>query len=363
MLASSMLLHFILSLFLFPSIGFEGPICHYDEMGEAAGRWVYTNDTTMQKSFRCCGGDGNDWQDPTLVDFCRNNETLLTSGRGCFCDELLFTRHKVSEREKYVWITDHCKTLRWNATYFCELLGKRTLLLLGDSTMKQTASTLRTMIQHDIPAGKCGLQIVNRDTDFLVDWDRLDPRPSIPERATSYVKYINEIKPDIVVLATGAHYLNLDTYKSMWRILRESIEKIRDTYAHPPKFIWKTQNPGHHGCRTGDKEKPLGNISEFVQVDDKNKWNLHRTYDEIAKIMSAQIGMKLIDMSPLYLRADGHPGYLAYDVHGGDCLHYCMPGPLNIFSVFMMHILRDNYVNSGNDDDYVDDNGKNTSLL
>ena len=294
MLASSMLLHFILSLFLFPSIGFEGPICHYDEMGEAAGRWVYTNDTTMQKSFRCCGGDGNDWQDPTLVDFCRNNETLLTSGRGCFCDELLFTRHKVSEREKYVWITDHCKTLRWNATYFCELLGKRTLLLLGDSTMKQTASTLRTMIQHDIPAGKCGLQIVNRDTDFLVDWDRLDPRPSIPERATSYVKYINEIKPDIVVLATGAHYLNLDTYKSMWRILRESIEKIRDTYAHPPKFIWKTQNPGHHGCRTGDKEKPLGNISEFVQVDDKNKWNLHRTYDEIAKIMSAQIGMKLM---------------------------------------------------------------------
>ena len=84
---------------------------------------------------------------------------------------------------------------------------------------------------------------------------------SVRARINNILNYIKEIKPDILVLATGAHYLNLDTYKSMWHVLHESIDKFRSTYSHPPKFICKTQNPGHHGCRTGGKEKPLSNIS------------------------------------------------------------------------------------------------------
>ena len=103
-------------------------ICEYDEMGETAGRWVYRNESGAQKAFRCCGGDGNDWQDRSLAKFCHANSSLLTSGRGCFCDELQFHRHTVSEREKYVWETTDCKTMKWNATYFCELLGPRYII-------------------------------------------------------------------------------------------------------------------------------------------------------------------------------------------------------------------------------------------
>ena len=328
----------------------ETHICQYDEM--SSGRWIYMNDSSSRKSFRCCGGDGNDWKDPSLAGFCNANETLLTSGRGCFCDELFNTRHSVSEREKFVWKTDNCTTMEWNATYFCDLLGSRTLLLIGDSTNRQTSSTLNSMIRGDVPPGRCASQILSRDSDFLVQFDLIRPRPSMPERERGFIKHIHELRPDIVVLSTGAHYLDLEAYKSMLSALEINIQTIRRSYKKPPKFIWKTQNPGHYACRTGVKEKPLDDFSQFTAIDDHNKWNLHRAYDEVSKNLSRQVGMKVIDMSPLYLRLDGHPGYLAYDIRGGDCLHYCLPGPLNIFSILMTHLLRTELDVSGNDDDY-----------
>ena len=138
----------------------------------------------------------------------------------------------------------------------------------------------------------------------------------------------------------------------MMQALKDDITKIRRTYKQPPKFIWKTQNPGHHACKTGVSEKPLDNLEQYTFVDNVNKWNLHRAYDEIARNVSASLGMKVIDMSPLYLRIDGHPGYLAYDVRGGDCLHFCLPGPLDIFSIMLLHLLRGELSRDGNDDDY-----------
>jgi hypothetical protein len=34
----------------------------------------------------------------------------------------------------------------WNATLFCEALGKRTILMMGDSSMQQSSSTLFSMV-------------------------------------------------------------------------------------------------------------------------------------------------------------------------------------------------------------------------
>jgi hypothetical protein len=270
----------------------------------------------------------------------------------CVLDEIMHTRHILTEREKYFWQTDDCLTMDWNATKFCELLGSRTILLIGDSTNRQTASTLRSMIQGYEPKGICSMQVMSRDSDFLVPFETIQPRPQLPERSEPWIRHLHELNPDIVVLSTGAHYMDVDAYRSMLTTISSMITKIRLTYRHPPKFVWKTQNPAHHGCRTGATEKPLKNISELVVYDDKNKWIHHRTYDSLARNFSAALGMHVIDMSPLYLRQDSHVGYLAWDLKGGDCLHYCLPGALNIFSVMLMHLLL-SIDASGNDDDYV----------
>jgi hypothetical protein len=40
-----------------------------------------------------------------------------------------------------------------------------------------------------------------------------------------------------------------------------------------------------------------------------------------------------VDLAPLYLRPDAHPG-------GNDCLHMCVPGPLDLFSILLLAMLR-----------------------
>lgn len=76
-------------------------------------------------------------------------------------------------------------------------------------------------------------------------------------------------------------------------------------------------------------------------------WNLFPTYDDMAKTFFKDIGVDIIDMYPLFLRPDGHPGkygtvHKIGDKHNVvDCLHYCTPGPLDLFSILLYHLLID----------------------
>ena len=56
-------------------------------------------------------------------------------------------QHKGYAVHTYDWVPCFCMLHRWNASFFCELLGNRTILLVGDSTMEQSVSTLMAMIQ------------------------------------------------------------------------------------------------------------------------------------------------------------------------------------------------------------------------
>ena len=57
------------------------------------------------------------------------------------------------------WVPDDCRLPKSDASLFCELLGTRKMLLIGDSTMAQTATVLMNAIyaaqlEHaDINAG------------------------------------------------------------------------------------------------------------------------------------------------------------------------------------------------------------------
>ena len=127
------------------------------------GRWVPTNLTS--KPFVCCGGKNrfvdhdfekhNDFTDPTVMEYCMvGNRTKNTVGTYlemgidgntsshcgddcCRCDRDDGTRFRPNPRENYVWTPSTCALHTWNATWFCELLGARTVLFVGDSTMQQ----------------------------------------------------------------------------------------------------------------------------------------------------------------------------------------------------------------------------------
>jgi hypothetical protein len=48
--------------------------------------------------------------------------------------------------DPFVWQPQQCKLLEWEAADFCSNLGQRTILMIGDSTMAQMASTFWAML-------------------------------------------------------------------------------------------------------------------------------------------------------------------------------------------------------------------------
>ncbi|KAJ1483527.1 hypothetical protein T484DRAFT_2579588 [Baffinella frigidus] len=111
----------------------------------AQGSWV---ERDVVKRVPCCGWDGNHFlQDPEHcgeVEMpCRWNE-----GEGC----IFFTGREdvlahmgglgccAGWEDRYEWEPAGCFLEAWDAPRFCEALGARTLLFVGDSTMLQAQS-------------------------------------------------------------------------------------------------------------------------------------------------------------------------------------------------------------------------------
>jgi hypothetical protein len=129
------------------------PWCHSNN--HTAGIWVRNTDNiNVKKSFICCGGAQKDSLGAPLdlehvPGYCYPTNTVATFfERGyleygsqcgddcCRCDREENTRLIPNKRETYYWNPTSCRLQEWNATLFCELLGSRSILLMGDSTMQ-----------------------------------------------------------------------------------------------------------------------------------------------------------------------------------------------------------------------------------
>jgi len=110
--------------------------------------------------------------------------------------------------------------------------------------------------------------------------------------------------------------------------LDEVAEKItkRQNEPNPPTFVWKSISGA--GC---------GNINK-MSVDNHDPsytYDLFPTFDAMAREKLTPLGVKFVDLSPLYLRGDAHP------IGQKDCLHFCAPGPVDIFPRLLHHVLQE----------------------
>eukprot|EP01038_Epipyxis_sp_PR26KG_P006861 gene6861-9396_t len=330
------------------------PLCKKQEHVE--GNWIRhhidpsTTQSIQKKSFYCC-----DSRTPQLNDksvcldegvqikklFYRGNlkYSTSTSAHSCVCDfnEGIFDVH---EREEYYWKPTKCDLRLWDAHLFCETLGSRSILLIGDSTMEQSASTLMSMIA--VANDTCGTQIMFARCDTLI----IDGYEGNQE---SFDKTILKHQPDIVILTMGAWCHSLEQFQNGMTEIEKKIKELHhnEALAKHPKFIWKTQNPGHRQCM--NFHNPITNgEEEMLELSTRPttyEWHLHPTFDKIAIEYFERSGFHVINMSPLYLRPDGHPGkYTSEWFANGDCLHYCLPGPLDLFSVLLLQLLYTNEI-------------------
>jgi hypothetical protein len=62
---------------------------------------------------------------------------------------------------------------------------------------------------------------------------------------------------------------------------------------------------------------------------------LFQEFDSLAsRTFTNQLQQPVLHLEPLYYRADAHPGF-----GSNDCLHYCIPGPLDLAAALLHHML------------------------
>lgn len=317
---------------------------HYCTMKQfTTGKWLPVPDLE-RKAFVCCGWDTNDWRDSEIKEECgpydmgdklrrmvgRTDYNVQVGGHACTCDEILHERKVVSSREKWRWQPEGCDVLPWNATQFCEQLGPRKVLLFGDSTTVQAGSTIVNMILGDEPRGTCGPHFYIFRMDMAL------------ENLGEIKQIIRDFQPAFVLANFGPHYHNVDHISREVEEFMVNMTEFRLELPenNRPLFIWKTISSPHFSC-----EKYTQPVSEPIIHDtgttDYYQWDLFPHYDNASVLSARRHDFLVMDVSMLKLRPDGHPGMNAYQwaKAGGDCLHFCMPGPLNVLTTMFHHIV------------------------
>eukprot|EP01039_Chlorochromonas_danica_P001813 gene1813-1981_t len=345
----------------------KSSLCRTDQF--LPGRWIAYNRT--EKTYVSCGSFANDYLDVEIKDKCNastwhdqwgrgpHSGLTLIGGHASVCDEADRTRRIPSLREQFQWKPDQCDLLAWDPLLFCKLLGRRKIHFLGDSTMQQTFASFVNLINSQKEGYSqellCAEQLSFSALHGLYQ--------HYEQEVESWDNTIHRFEPDIIVIGFGAHYTHFGTH---FEVFEQSIHTMFELFNHTLierkgrlggggaqrkqqlHLVWKTNNPGHVEC---DKYKgPNAVYSDHLNAaKDKYKWAYFPHYDALYQNVSMLEKYKhligktsVLDVGALYFRADSHPGMRAWDwmkIWGGDCLHYCSPGALDLIPVLFLHTL------------------------
>ena len=183
------------------------------------GRWVVDKQT--EKSFYCCQSD-----DVGVVAYCGSNkfdtsknrlfsheDLLLAPDSACVCDIVADTRYNVSSREEYKWVPEFCEVENFSGDQFCNILGKRRILLIGDSLMHQLSSTLISILKTlNAP---CINQISYGKSHYLLHTEKFN------------VYFDKNQGADICLINTGAHWADGGDIYSVWENIQPWVNQFR----------------------------------------------------------------------------------------------------------------------------------------
>lgn len=136
---------------------------------------------------------------------------------------------------------------------------------------------------------------------------------------------------DVVVMNRGAHYMDDDHYISF---LRSAVRHIRNKY--PKKLIiYRYSAPGHANCTRYTKPLKWRQKPEDLPFH----WGDFTRQNELARKVVEEVGGVHMDVDKMTaLRPDGHQGWIP-EIKAFDCLHYCIPGPIDTWAQLLYNIL------------------------
>ena len=150
-------------------------------------------------------------------------------------------------------------------------------------------------------------------------------------RGEPWVVSVKAFTPDIVILSAGPHIYNRSNFELMLNTVIEDAKELRRLNPNI-QLVWKTQQPG--GC-THDitSEVTLGQDHHHAEYYERDIWALS---------VLPEHGFHILDLRLLYFRSDAHPSSKGGPVDprkGPDCLHFCLPGPLEVIAPLFSKLL------------------------
>ena len=172
-----------------------------------------------------------------------------------------------------------------------------------------------------------GLSVSFLRTDYLTLSNHAQTPSSVP-----WTRILPILaRADVIVANRGAHYTHDQTFLFGVRAALRFLRRL-----HPNKLIiWRSTPPGHKDCDSYDR--PLQDSRGQTSLPHNWGWFLHQ--NSIVKPQVERVGGVYMDLDTITMaRADGHLGY-SWEKHRRDCLHFCMPGPMDTWVQLLHNML------------------------
>eukprot|EP00271_Cylindrocystis_brebissonii_P003672 TRINITY_DN14896_c0_g1_i1.p1 TRINITY_DN14896_c0_g1~~TRINITY_DN14896_c0_g1_i1.p1 ORF type:complete len:1152 (-),score=87.20 TRINITY_DN14896_c0_g1_i1:531-3986(-) len=267
----------------------------------------------------------------------------------------------VREATKWEWQTEAaCPLEHVTREDLCRLLGPgRQIMFLGDSITqsffygfynklvegrdleKHPVKWVDPMLEWEIGGRVQCLGLSNACSEFFEEGvtlrfclnDHLTLTMMPLFRQTPWASKLEEWNPSIVHLNMGTHFME---DKDLLEKSRESLAFIR-TALPTALIVWRALHPGHKDCANFTGPIATRQDPETLPFH----WGQFSHQNTLMKPVVAQVGAVWMDIEPMtVLRPDGHYQSSGGPKPGGDCLHYCLPGPVDTWVVLFYHILK-----------------------
>ena len=237
--------------------------------------------------------------------------------------------------DRYEWRPRGCALTRWHAPRFCDQLGRRTLLFIGDSTIDQASAAVANSVSWG--GGSCDRQIMYANADTLVR-----RRFGASNRGRPWTEWVKKavaqygLKSLVVVLGASAHIYGDNNFTSVLHDVASSA-----ALRFPGlRLIWMTSIGAGCGSRPLDRPPGAAFWSGYASDAPLFNWRDFASRDRLARRFFAARNVSVLDLQPLHMRVDARVSSptQSWGASGVDCLHFCDTA-LRLIPTLLHHLL------------------------